>query len=290
MRASIWEKKKIDKSKSKIKDIFAKCYGEGIEDCKFDQLYKKNPFGKPRGVVLKRRNSLIGFYGLVPQNLAKIEGDRRKTRSYLLGVSLMVLPEFRGLNSLRYIMKEAEHHLEETGYSFIMGFPNETSYTPLTRLFDWELLEETEMYIWNNDNNAKCRVDISGNELINLDEMWSVPYDVKEFIKWKELCNSYTYVSLNGDILVVYKMYNGNVDVIDARMRASVSDVECCIDSIIERENANGLIISDYHADNIGLDLTGCKKWSEYKLRLCSMGGGVEPTNLHMSFLMSDVF
>lgn len=290
MEASIWKKEKIAENKKKIKDLFVRCYGREIGNCKFDQIYEENPCGNPKSVALTKSKKIIGFYGLIPQKLSKLKGGIKRSKSYLLGVSLMVSPQFRGVKGLQYIMNKANEYLSKTKYPFILGFPNEYSYLPLTRIFKWRLLEEAKVHEVDVKNDVEDRKIKEGREFIDLKKEWSFPYDETKFVKWKEKCNNYKFVSIDNKLEVVYKEYKNRIDVVDAYAKSKLDSAKKWINLIVEKENLNGFIISSYHANNIGLDLSECQMWSEDKIRLCVMGGRVGADDIHMSLLMSDVF
>lgn len=290
MKASIWSKERINEENKKIKQLFLKCYGRNIGHCKFGQLYKKNPYGTPRGVALKEGKDIVGFYGLVPQKVSKFRGGVKKSKHYLLGVSLMVSPEFRGVKGLQYIMTKTNNHLSNTNYSFILGFPNENSYLPLTKIFNWKMLVESKLHEVDVNKSMKGGEIKKGRRFAKLRDKWGFPYDDDELIEWKGRCNDYNFVSINNKLVIVYKKFKNKVDVLDAYAKSKLESAGRRLNTIVKKEGLDGLIISGYHASKIGLDLSSCNLWNENKIRLCVMGKKVEANDMHMSLLMSDVF
>lgn len=291
MEVEVWGMKKIKKEEGSIKDLFVKCYGEQIRNKKFDQLYKKNPFGEPRAIALKKNDRLAGFYGLIPQKLSKRLSEKKISKEYLLGVSLMVSPEFRGVNTLSKILKKVDGHLENTNYINVFGFPNEKSFIPLTTLFGWSIVEEAKFYtcqVRNESQNVKIK-DVKEGSIIAENE-WCVPYGDKRFIEWKEICNSYKTVEIDNDLRVIYKKYKNKIDVLDMNKIKSVNITRKRLEGLAEREKVNGFIMTDYHSEEVGISLECCGEWGNGKIRLCSLEDEVESRSIHLSLLMSDVF
>lgn len=291
MKEKIWGEKKIKKEEDQIKRLFIKCYDKKISKKKFDQLYKKNPYGESRAIALKKSDELIGFYGLIPQKISKRLNEKKLSMNYLLGVSLMISPEFRDVSTLAVILKRVDKHIGKTNYITVLGFPNEQSIIPLTTLFGWNIVEEAKFYtckVKNANQNAKIK-DIKESKILSKNK-WCVPYEEEEFIEWKEICNSYNTVEINNDLKVVYKKYKNKIDILDVSRIKNGNVERENLESLVERERASGFIITNYHAKKIGVSLKKCEGWNNGKIRLCSLGDGVESKNLHLSLLMSDVF
>jgi hypothetical protein len=291
MEAYIWDKKTIIKNKKEIKNLFEICYGSRINDKKFGQLYEKNPFGETRGIALKKGSNLIGFYGLIPQRLSKQSTKEIGHIKYLLGISLMIAPTFRGISTLSKIMKKMNAHVDDTDFVTVLGFPNEQSYFPLTTIFGWSTLTKAEFFKCTLEDSLSKTKDVRMEESnMNNRNKWCVPYEDKSFMEWKGICNSYNIVEVDEAQKIVYKIYEGKIDIMDVKDMKDGSIGSKSLKKVAKEENVSEVIITDYHAGEIGARLEKYSKWDKGKIRLCSSREKIKKIDVHLSLLMSDIF
>ena len=291
MEADLWSKSEITSNRIEIRNVFEKSYGEKIDAKKFRQIYECNPFGETKAVALKYDQKLVGYYGIVPQKLTLEADEKNEHKSYALGTSLMVLPQFRGMTALSKIMEKVDNHLKGSDFEFLIGFPNEESFTPLSRLLGWKVIISTRFFEYDLPNSTTPKKEVYEGYKDVKASGWSVPYGDKKFIEWKGMCENYKFARIERSTVVVYKQLdNKRIDIVDVfGQNNSVSPKEC-LKSIGHCEGKNKAIITGHHAEAIGLDRNKLSIFNNQNVRLCSPNKDTIPDNLSFSLLMSDVF
>jgi len=291
MKVYLWSQKDILENETRLKSLFLKNYGRRIEEKKFRQLYRCNPFGEPKAVVIKANNCIVGFYGIIPQKIKKRSEGKNVSEKYALGVSLMINERYRGISALSMIVRLIEKELIGEHFEFLLGFPNENSYAPLAKIFGWRKLKEAVFLKYNFENvKSRSKVKIEYNENIKIGNKWSPPYDEVSFLEWKSICNKYITVKSGGLKILFKEREDDFIDILDVKTDSGNNILNRKIKETVHSMNKVGLVTTSFHAKKLGLSRKNGKRANNYTIRMCEKGGFLDKRNIRFSLLMSDVF
>ncbi len=275
--------------KEHLKVLFNTCYGRELSEQVWRHYYVDNPFGPSFSITAWSDGRLVGHYGAIPQLALNSSGTRRK---YALGLTLAVLAEVRKQGVFARLMAEMANIARCRGYDFLLGFPNDKSWVPLSVFCGWKLLHGSAM-------NLVPVGEIEG-EVDSLKEEWiippsgfSPPYTDKEYMSWRSrfspiysfiadnkiviICKAYSNQTL--DILDVYKLKEGDGIVYQAALKTIASHLKCAQICITER-----------HAEILGI-AGKCLRPFGHTVRMAGVPlSNTSFPNMHFSLLFSDVY
>jgi len=161
-------------------------------------LYRDCPCGQGSGVLVLRGDEVLGFAGIIPQEIEAAG----KVVSYGLSINMMVAPEIRsgGATFVRMV-KELESLARRSGYEFILGFPNQNAFLPFVKLAGWRLVDEARF--------AEGDIAVAGY-IDFLRAQTQKAFLTKRLLRWRLTRFSYRVVS--GCLL---KEYLGETNLID---------------------------------------------------------------------------
>lgn len=272
-----------------VAELFTTVFNRPFPDCLWEQYYFDNPYGPPSATLLYRDGMLIGHHALVPQRLSD---DRHGDKSYHLSVSLMLHPNWRGMQAFHRLVSDTMQAARELGTPFVLGFPNANSFVPLQRFFGWNLIQETPLYNWILPAGPHKAVQISEDVHFTTGERLSPPYQDAIYWDWRTKCGDYGRCHINDDLSIVYSLQgDGVLTLLDVGVRSAyrtlVSAELACFAS---STGATVLRLSGYHADQLMLDPSWLTPHESYKLRLCIAPLSDASTEVQFSLMLSDVF
>jgi len=97
---------------------------------KWEKYYRMYPEGKPTSFVVKKKDVVIGHYGILPVKINNIHG--------YLGVHAYVSINSRGLEVIKMLLEKIDELISEN--KFIVGFANNNFAQVLKRFFGWDIL------------------------------------------------------------------------------------------------------------------------------------------------------
>jgi hypothetical protein len=273
-----------------VRQLYQECFRESLPGPVWDQFYRHCPRGAGAAVLVESGGKLMGFYGLIPQFLVDSEQEELQ---YLLGMTLMLHPDVRGASVLTEMMKATSDYARENRFSFVMGFPNENSYFPLTRLCRWTMIEEAGCYRFKvKSPKAAENFKALPVQKIRSKEKWRFPYENREYMNWRSMRHAYKLVSVAGRMEIAYKKFGDTLDVIDAESLELPENALEMLEQLALEEGCRSIFITDYHKNRLGIEKQFSRdETSDYKLRFCVLScGKALPESIHLSLVMSDVY
>jgi hypothetical protein len=194
-------------------------------------------------------------------------------------------------------MNEVKSFVEDEEIPFLLGFPNERSFSPLVQFGQWQPILKTNFLEWSDypggvASSDEIKTDVVRCEFTTPSNIWTVPYKNDEYIEWKKMRYSYKSAIINKKTYIVYKHYDRRtLDIVDVHVSdMSSTSAEAGLKNLVSMEGASKAIITNYHAKKIGLKNKNLESWDNKSLRMCSLEGCIAVPNIDVSLLMSDIF
>lgn len=272
----IQDEKTFKSVQSQIQDLFLEVYGRRFSNKEFEHYYLKSPYGLSSLFALYEQDQLVGSTAIIPQKLKST--DEKIQIYYYLQSGMMIKKEHRNLNALNIIMK-AIHQRVDDEKTFVMAFPNEKSFLPLTRVFKWKHVRDFSI------NQYRQGHSLSEKQASNENYLYDLIFD-DSFFKWRQEINQMSFFeSSQGKIF--YKDYKGQLEVLYAhglgievtslatRLQKEVINIPSCLGAEINLEGLK-------KAGEIGNTQRLCIYPNHHPL--------IDYSKIRPSMLLSDVF
>lgn len=267
--------------------LFRHCFARELDLQRWSQLYFYNPYGDPVIALGYDEDTLIGYSGMVPQQLLGRYGE---SYPYWLSISLMLHPQYReGFASFYELFGSITNAAKERKIPFLLAFPNANSFLLLKHCFGWKLLHETELYNWQPDPAATPQAQVIPLIRFRLSDEIGHPFD-DLYRWWRNLSGPYNAELINGRLSIIYKIIDPHTLMVIDIMTDDPELVAYDLGALMRHTGTEQLRISGVHARMVGLSKDQLERHTDYTLRLCYAPLISDPPPLRFSLLLSDVF
>ncbi len=260
----ITDKEALIPYEAQILSLFQRSFDQSLAPRLWRWAYIDNPCGEPVVSLCVEDKRVLGHYAVIPFTLFEHETPIKT----VLSMTTMVDPSMRGQG---LFTKQAQHvyeHLEQAGYDYVYGFPNQNSLPGFRKHLQWTIDENAYVAKVNKVQLADS-TDLL--EYFAKPSYYQIELNHKAFRKWRFEKPGYHY-QRHGE--TVLKPYKGEHDIV-----LLGDDFVDCLDAT-----------QDYHVllDGSIKDLIDYKVF-DYPVGYRAFQGRAAP-NFKLDLLMSDVF
>jgi hypothetical protein len=269
--------------KKDVQGLFIRVFGKQLSDEAWEHYYLNSPYGTSAVFVAYSGKDIIAHGGLIPQKLLSREGEEY---DYYLQTAIMIEKEHRGLHLFKKLMDEIHQFVMEREV-FDLAFPNDQSFLPFVKLFEWQNVREYSIYQY------VLADDCASSGQYEKDTEHDFTYYLKlndEFLKWRGELN-YLKVFEEEGCKVVYKNYEGALEFLDVSVRKRGIKISVC--EITGSLGYSKVNIPECFFDMLdlkGLSLVGTVGIPQRMCLFPSSIDSVEYKGIKPSLLLSDVF
>jgi predicted N-acetyltransferase YhbS len=257
-----------ERHKQEVMSLFQRAFGRPLIENDWRHFIIESPYEPGRCVVALDGDRVVGTANLIPQRLM-IDGRRH---DYFLFTTSMVDPDYRKQGVYLDTTRLAIEAARDAGKSFILAFPNEIAFRPLTVFFPFRPFGDFDLISAPIEEIGLIRpVDLRRS--ICLDD---------DFIRWRFNHRPYLQVR-RGDVLLVGKPYGDGLDVAEA--------IETPPEALVTRLPRNDLLgVRNAHLLAARCTSPGAGRvMTRLRATCCALQKDIDLGGIDVSLLMWDV-
>ena len=251
----------FDELRGGIAELFKTCFGETLDRPLWEWAYLKNPTGIPIIVVALENGIVIGHYAMIPMPFVQ---DNLQHVGYL-SMTTMVHPDYRKYGLFQELASVA--YSKALPGTFVYGFPNSNSAPGFKKRLEWEIFDKYQIATIS----SKTLTDYLGSKAANSSS--SLDMLDNKFINWRFSKPGAKYYA---DKNIVYKEYNGEIDILTA--------VQGSPSIFMGSKKKFNILTSDESVTNAASAL------QKYQFGYRNFNSSMNLSSLSPTLLMSDVF
>lgn len=142
--------------KDQFIDLFQSVFDRPYPVERWKHFFEKIPCGPSQGIAVWDKERLVAFSGVLPQEF--ILPRSKELVSYGLSVATMIHMKYRlGLKTYILMMDKVKEISKETGFHFILAFPNDNLFPINAKIGKFILLDESRFVRGNGTHEGYSR-------------------------------------------------------------------------------------------------------------------------------------